>query len=260
MPIDCSAIIITKNEAHQLRHCLESVAFCREIIIVDSGSTDGTVELASQAGCITVVTKDWPGFGAQKQRALERASSRWILSIDADEVVSDGLRQRVESIVSGDGATGNCAYNIRRTNLFLGRELKHGGWGDDYVVRLALRANCHFTPDRVHERLSVNGSIGTIAEPIVHDARATVKDVLEKQTRYVLIGLGSIPSRGGRPRICIPLSSACMTFLTYYVLRLGFLDGALGFYAAASRAQGKFWKKSRLAPVSRQTRSSCESE
>ncbi len=255
MATDCSAIIITKNEAHQLEQCLKSVAFCREIIVVDSGSTDGTVELATQYGCTVVVTKDWPGFGAQKQRALDLASARWILSIDADEVVSRELRERIELIVSSNRADGARGYSVRRINLFLGQELRHGGWGDDDVVRFAMKASCRFTPDRVHEKLSVDGPIETISEPLVHDARASVQDVLEKQMRYVLLGLGSTARVGGVPRISLPLFSALITFLNYYIFRLGFLDGALGFFAAASRAQGKFWKKSGLSPISRVPRS-----
>lgn len=248
MKTGISALIITKNEAHCIAQCLESVAFCDEIILVDSGSTDGTVELAKKFGCKVSIAADWPGFGLQKQRALDLATYEWILSVDSDEVICSRLQESIRKIIADNSADGFFGYKIRRTNLFLGKELKYGGWGDDEVIRLAKRTSCRFSPDRVHEKLLVTGTIGKIHDPIVHHARASLHDVLDKQMRYVLMTRESSMRLGEKPSMVLALLGFWLTFLNYYFLRLGFLDGSLGFFAASSRGQGKFWKKSRIPP------------
>jgi len=250
MKTGISAFIITKNEAHKLAQCLESVAFCDEIIILDSGSTDGTVELAKQYGCKVTLTTDWPGFGIQKQRALDLTSHDWILSVDSDEVISLGLQETIKKIMAKFSSGGFLGYRIRRTNLFLGKELQYGGWGDDEVLRFARRTSCRFSPDRVHEQLLVDGIVGLIDDPIIHHARESLQDVLEKQMRYVLMARKSSMQIGEKPSMISALFGLASTFLNYYFLRLGFLDGTHGFFAASSRAQGKFWTKSQISPMS----------
>ncbi len=249
-----SAVIITKNEAHRLGPCLESVAFCNEIIVVDSGSTDGTVELAQRHGCRVSIAAEWPGFGVQKQRSLDLATHDWILSIDADEVISGELRAAIQKTIAGDDPNGFVGYRIRRLNFFLGVELRFGGWGGDEVVRLARRTHCRFSPDRVHEQLLVSGRVGSIHEPMFHHARASLQDVLEKQGRYAVMAREASSRVGERPSMIRSLVASWITFLNFYVLRLGFLDGKYGFFAAASRAQGKFWKQSGLRPISNATK------
>ncbi|SUV88617.1 transferase [Bordetella pertussis] len=145
-----SVIIITKNEAANILACLESVAFADEFIVVDSGSTDNTVELARDFGARVEVTPDWPGFGPQKNRALDLATGDWVLSIDADERVTPELASEIQAAMAG--ATADC-YEIARLSDFCGRFIRHSGWWPDYVLRLFRRGSARFTDAAVHERV-----------------------------------------------------------------------------------------------------------
>jgi glycosyltransferase involved in cell wall biosynthesis len=241
-----SAIIITKNEEFKIKKCIESVLFCNEIVIVDNGSTDKTLEIATQYGCKILKTNDWPGFGKQKQRALELATSEWILSLDADEVVSEQLRKRLEEIVSQKDNVKTDAYKIYRVNKFLGKELRHGGWGGDVLTRFGKRENLRFTEDQIHESLLVSGTIGFIEDPLYHEARENLGEVLEKQARYITMQKEKQYLQSEITGPVTAVVSAFLSFFNYYIIKGGFLDGAHGFFAAASKAQGKFWKKSGL--------------
>src|SRR5690625_4755128 len=143
-----SVIIITKNEADNIADCLDSVAFADEWIVVDSGSTDDTCRIAREKGADVVSTSDWPGFGPQKNRALERASGQWVLSIDADERVTPELAAEIQAVLQQPRADG---YYIARLSNFCGRWIRHSGWWPDYVLRLFRRESARFTDSLVHE-------------------------------------------------------------------------------------------------------------
>lgn len=241
-----SAIIITKNEESKIKKCLDSILFCNEIIVVDNGSTDKTLDIANEYGCKIYRTNDWPGFGRQKQRALDWATSTWVLSIDADEIVSEDLKNCLVALANNDDINAPNAYKIHRINKFIGKELRYGGWGADILIRFGKRANLKFTEDRVHESMLVSGSIGCIDAPMYHEARENLGEVLEKQARYVMMANKEKDLELGIANPIISTISAFLTFLNYYVIRMGFLDGVHGFFAAVSKAQGKFWKKSGL--------------
>src|SRR5262249_48305601 len=159
-----SAIIITRNEATNVAACLESVAFCNERIVVDSGSDDDTVKIAMAAGA-TVLRHEWAGFGPQKNFALSQARGDWVLSIDADERVSVRLAAEILSTISSAAADG---YEIARLSTFLGRPMRHSGWFPDYVLRLFRREKARFTDDLVHERVICEGPIGRLSGVLDH--------------------------------------------------------------------------------------------
>jgi glycosyltransferase involved in cell wall biosynthesis len=242
-PPTLSAILITKNEAADLHECLESVAFCNEIIVVDQESSDQTIEIALDHNAKVIATRDWPGFGRQKQRALEAATSEWVLSIDADERVPALLRNEIITNLThfaGDSING---FYINRQNYFLGRHLKHGGWSPDYVLRLARRRRCRFDLAPIHERLLVEGSSERLKNPIIHLSYQSRGEILEKRYRYATDGAQKLGQLGRKCSGGLESTlRAVWTFIRHYLLQLGILDGPLGLYAAYCKAAENYFK------------------
>jgi len=234
-----SAIIITKNEARDLPDCLASLAFCDEVVVVDSGSTDGTVPIAEAAGCRVLIRADWAGFGPQKQRALDAATGDWVLSIDADERIPPALATEIRAAIASGGAAG---YRVNRLNSFLGKPLRHGGWYPDRHLRLARRDAARFTPDLVHEKLVVDGTIGELATDMPHLSYGDFDEVLDKQRRYALSGAKQRQATGRKGGVGKAAQRALWLFFRLYVLKRGFLDGRAGFLAATANAQEMFWR------------------
>lgn len=234
-----SAIIITKNEAADLPACLASLTFCDEIVVVDSGSTDETVELAKQAGCRVILRPDWAGFGPQKQRALDAATGDWILSIDADETVPPELAEEISAAIKSNAFAG---YRLNRLNSFLGKPLRYGGWYPDFHLRLARRAVARFSADIVHEKLLVDGAIGDLDTPMQHLTYRDIDELLDKQRRYALSGAEQRRQRGRGGSIGKATIRSLVTFLKLYIGKRGFLDGRHGFIAAATSSQEIFWR------------------
>lgn len=235
-----SAILITRDEAADLPDCLASLAFCDEIVVVDSGSTDTTVAIAEGAGARVTVTSDWPGFGPQKQRALDRATGDWVLSIDADERIPADLAAEIRAAIARGGA--EVGFRLNRRSSFLGRFLLHGGWYPDRILRLARREAARFTPDRVHERLVVDGAVGDLSADMVHHSYRSIDEVLDKGRRYALASAAERRARGKRGGLATALLRATWAFLRHYLLKQGFRDGAHGFVAALAKAQETFWR------------------
>lgn len=234
-----SAILITRDEEANIGACLESVAFCDEIVVVDSGSTDATIAIAEGFGAKVVRTSDWPGFGAQKQRALDLASGDWVLSIDADERITPKLRAEIVAAMADGKSAG---YRINRLSWFLGQPMRHGGWHPDRVLRLARRDRARFSPDSVHERLLVEGPLGDLAEPMLHYSYANVDDVLRKMRSYALASAAERRRKGVSGGLAVAIVRSLFGFLKAYVLKAGFLDGRRGFVAACFKAQETFWR------------------
>ncbi len=235
-----SAILITRDEAADLPECLASLAFCDEIVVVDSGSTDATVAIAEGAGARVTVTSDWPGFGPQKQRALDLATGDWVLSIDADERIPADLAAEIRAAIArGEAEAG---FRLNRRSSFLGRFLLHGGWYPDRILRLARREAARFTPDRVHERLVVEGAVGDLSADMVHHSYRSIDEVLDKGRRYALASAAERRARGKRGGLATALLRATWAFLRHYLLKQGFRDGTHGFVAALAKAQETFWR------------------
>ncbi|MDO8464055.1 MAG: glycosyltransferase family 2 protein [Gallionella sp.] len=239
-----SVIIITKNEAANIRACLESVAWADEIIVVDSGSSDATVEICKGLGA-RLYMHDWPGFGAQKNRALGYATHDWVFSIDADERVTPELRAAIEAVLSDEHDT-CAAYRISRLSSYCGRFMRHSGWYPDPIVRLFKRDVAHFSDDLVHERLQVEGQIGKLDGELLHYAFTDAEEVLQKVNHYSSAGAAMLQGRGRQVTLTGAVLRGLWSFIRTYFLRAGFLDGREGFMLAVSNAEGTYYRYLKL--------------
>lgn len=238
-----SVIIITLNEAHDIAACLESVrGLADEVIVVDSGSTDATVQICERAGARVVITTDWPGFGPQKNRALALATRPWVLSLDADERVTPQLRQSIEAVLTGRDITGCAGYAISRRSQFCGRWVNHSGWSPDWVVRLFRRDAARFSDDAVHERPVINGSGGRLAGLLLHYSYRSREEVMEKTQSYARAGARMLLERSCRVGMLDPFTHGGFAFLRTFVLQAGFLDGVTGLRIARMNARATFLK------------------
>lgn len=237
-----SVIIITRDEAARIGRCLRSVEFADELVVLDSGSTDETIAIARAAGARVEVRADWPGFGPQKNRVLAMATGDWVLSLDADEVVTPELRS---AIVSAIGRGDADCWQVRRRSCFAGRALRFGDWHDDRVTRLFRRGRARFSDDAIHERLLCDGPVPVLDGLLMHFTVETMDDALDKARRYAVAGAPRVAARG-RGGLVPAATHAGWTFLRGYLLRLGFLDGWHGLQLAACNSYGT-WLRYRLA-------------
>ncbi len=237
-----SVTVITHNESAHIAACLKSVAFADEWIVVDSGSTDGTREIAESLGAKVTTTTDWPGFGAQKNRALTLATGRWVLSIDADERVSPELAARIQAAVAGAANSPAAGYELSRLSRFCGQWMRHGDWYPDRVLRLFQRDLGRFTPDRVHERLEVKGTIARLQGDLLHDTMSTLDDAIDKMNRYSAARAQDKVQAGRSGGLGAALSHGLWAFFRSYVVKRGFLDGRLGFVLAVYVAEGTYYR------------------
>ena len=236
-----SVILITKNEASNIEACLSSVAFADEIVVVDSGSTDGTVEIAQRLGARVEITADWPGFGPQKNRALALARHPWVLSIDADERVTPELREEILSVVRGDDT--NSAWEIPRLTQFCGQWIHHCGWTPDHVLRLFRREAARFSDDLVHERVLVDGaSVGRLKTSLLHYSYPTPSHYWRKLEQYSQAWAQQRHQAGQRTSMTRAVAAGVVAFIRSYIFRLGVLDGAMGFAVCTMQAQAAFGK------------------
>jgi len=252
--INLSVILITRNEAHNVAGCLGSVAFADEWIVVDSNSSDGTREIAQGLGAKVVNTSDWPGFGAQKNRALALAQGRWVLSIDADERVGDELAAHIRRVIAADtsgheahassqvASSATVGYELSRLSSFCGQWMRHGDWYPDRVLRLFRREAGRFSDDLVHERLIVEGRIGRLEGELLHESMPTLDSAIDKMNRYTAGRALDKVRAGKRGGLASALSHGVWAFIRCYLLRRGFLDGRLGFVLAVYVAEGTYYR------------------
>lgn len=228
-----SVTVITKNEAGNIVPCLTSVDWADEIIVVDGFSTDGTDRMARDLGA-RLFQEPWKGFAAQKNSAVQKARGPWILSLDADERVTEPLREEIRAVLTKDP---RCeGYLIPRKNFFCGRFIRHGGWHPDLNLRLFLKVSGRFEDRPVHERAVVNGAVGRLHNPMEHYTYHTVDDYLERLKRYSTLAALQLAQKGRRPGWRHVIFRPPFTFVRMYLLQLGFLDGLAGFFLACSYA------------------------
>jgi len=239
-----SVIIITKNEASNIQQCLESVNFADEWIIVDSGSTDGTVDIARTAGATVIETADWPGFGPQKNRALDAATGDWILSVDADERIPDSLREEILATLKQPT---HDAYALPRLSSFCGYFIRHAGWYPDYIVRLFKKDAGRFSTDLVHENVIVKGAqVGHLRSHIIHYSYLDDDVYLRKLGQYSTLGAQQAYGAGKRSSLRKAISHAMAAFIRTYFFKRGFLDGRAGMMVAISSAESAYHKYLKL--------------
>ena len=242
VPGGLSVAIIARNEAHRIARCLKSVAFADQIVVLDSGSTDDTVAIARGLGADVEVTPDWPGFGPQKNRALARCRYRWVLSIDADEQISDALAAEILQVLRAAPAEATVAgYWLRRSSRYCGQVIRHGLWGNDRVLRLFERQRGRFTDARVHESLVCDGETRVLEGILVHDSVDSPEDARSKARRYAFLGAEALRARGRGGSLQGGVHAG-WSFVRGYLLRAGFLDGRFGLTLARLNAAGTFWK------------------
>ena len=244
-PMTFSVIVIAKNEEPSIARALRSVAWADEIVVVDSGSSDRTVDIARKLGAKVTVTGDWPGFGPQKNRALDLATGDWVLSLDADEWLTETSADEIRRAI-GAGATGAAAFRLPRRSSFCGRFMRHSGWWPDYVVRLFRRGSARFSDDSVHERLIVDGTVGTLREPIMHETFVDLEDMLVKMNSYSTLTARRLRQDGKMAGLGEAVSRAVWAFVRTYFLRAGFLDGREGFMLAVATAEGTYYRYAKL--------------
>lgn len=237
-----TVIIAAKNEGHQIRDCVDSVSFADEILVLDSGSTDETAALARSAGATVHIT-DWPGYGLQQQRGIDLAKSEWVLSLDADERVTDILRQEIEAVISQPQFDG---YRLPRHSSFCGVFIEHSGWRPDYTLRLVRRQLAGFTDHFLHAHMTVNGKQGHLRSPIIHYSYRDVDDVLEKLNRYSKGAARDLQVRGGTSTLTKAFMKSLWSFFRTYFLKQGFRDGRMGFVLAVYNSHTTYYKYLRL--------------
>jgi len=237
-----TVIIAAKNEGHQIGACVKSVSFADEILVLDSGSSDDTAEQAKAAGAIVHLT-DWPGYGAQQQRGISLARSEWVLSLDADEVVSDALRHEICSVISKPQFDG---YRLPRYSSFCGVFIEHGGWRPDYTLRLARRQSAGFTDHFLHAHMTVDGETGYLQSPIIHYSYRNLDDVLEKLNRYSRGAAIDLEARGGSSSMTKALMKGLWSFIRTYFLKQGFRDGRIGLVLAIYNSHTTYYKYLRV--------------
>jgi glycosyltransferase involved in cell wall biosynthesis len=233
-----SAIIIAMNEEANIGACLDSIAFCDERIVVDGGSVDATIAIATAKGA-RVVSHPFSGFGPQKNHALSLASGDWVLSIDADERVDAVLAEKILAAVAAGDHDG---YELSRLSYFCGRAMRHSGWYPDYVLRLFRRGRGRFSDDLVHERVICDGSVGRLAGTLTHHSVARLEQALSRVDRYSSAGADMLAASGRKVSFSSGISHGLWAFFRAYVLRFGFLDGREGFLLAVANAEGTYYR------------------
>lgn len=238
-----SVSVIVKNEEKNLPLMLDSVTWADEIVVLDTGSQDRTIEIAKSYGC-KVYESEWLGFGKCKQLAVDYCTNQWILSLDADEVVTTELRQRIGEIL--EQPTKLAGYRIKRKSFYLNKMINHCGWNHDYTLRLFDKTQGGFNDKMVHESVQVPEPIGFIKEPLIHYTYPTTNSHIEKMMLYSTISSQEMFKKGKKGTLSGSFLRAIWKFLDMYFIKLGFLDGKAGFVLCFNSGMGVFWKYAKL--------------
>ncbi|MFT3721268.1 glycosyltransferase family 2 protein [Pseudorhodoferax sp.] len=242
-----TVIIAAKNEAANIADCVRSARFADEVLVLDSGSTDGTPELAAAEGARVVAT-DWPGYGPQQARGIAMARGDWVLSLDADERIGEELRKEILQAIGSGAADG---YRLPRLSSFCGQFIHHSGWRPDYTLRLVRREKAGFTAHFLHAHMTVDGSTRDLRHSLVHYSYRDLDDVLEKLNRYSSGGARDLHERGRSGSLSKAVTHGLWAFVRTYLVRQGFRDGRQGFILAVYNGEMAFYKYLKLAALQR---------
>ncbi|MDB5744950.1 MAG: glycosyl transferase, family 2 [Polaromonas sp.] len=212
-------------------------------MVLDSGSTDNTLEIAASLGAIVQTSPDWKGFGIQKNRVLALATSEWVLSIDADERVTPQLQAEIRAVLENPAFD---IYSFPRLSSYCGQFIYYSGWYPDRVIRLFRRHSARFSDDLVHERIMASSEVGRLKGQLLHESFRNLEAVLDKTNRYSTAGALSLLNKGKTGSLGKALGHGLWAFLRTYFLRLGFMDGRLGLVLAISNAEGTYYRYLKL--------------
>lgn len=242
-----SVTIITLNEEANIGRAIRSAAWAEEVLVVDSGSVDQTVEIARSLGA-RVIHNPWPGYGKQKNFAQDRASHDWVLNIDADEEISAALAGEIRnrlSLVSTDDPRGQsdiAAFEMARKTYYRGRWIRHGGWYPNHLIRLADRRKARWSEPYLHEAWIAQGSVGRLSEALDHFSFESVADQVRTNLNFARLGAQELQRRGRTPSVTLLLLKPWGKFLETYFLKRGFLDGLPGLIISINAAYSMFLK------------------
>lgn len=234
-----SVFVITLNEERNLERCLESVRWADEIVVVDSGSTDGTKDIAERY-TQRIITRPFEGFGLQKSAALAATTNEWVLNLDADEAVSEDLASQIQELLAGKPSA--CGYLIPRRTYYLGLPIRHCGWYPDLQLRLFLREHGRYPDRKVHERVAVDGPIRKLSGNIEHYGFPSFEEHFKKMTSYARAAAEQMHDEGKAFRPGSLILRPTADFLQKFLLRQGFRDGIRGLLVSAMHSYYVFLK------------------
>ncbi len=234
-----SVTLITLNEEQNIARALRSVQWANEIIVVDSGSTDKTIPIAKAMGA-KVFSRDWEGYGQQKNFAHAQATQEWVLNLDADEEVSPELFAELTTAVTG--TTAFAGYFIPRKTFFVGQWIKNGGWYPGYIKRLSKKGMSRWTEPAVHEDLQIDGPVGQFSGAILHHSFPSVESQVLTNLKYAKLGARDLARRNRPATVAHLLFKPWGKFISTYFLKSGFRDGLRGFLISVNAAYSIFLK------------------
>jgi len=247
--MDISAVVITYNEEKNIRRCLQALRWAREIVVVDSVSTDRTVQIAQEyAG--RVIVHPFEGYVGQKNYALDQATLEWVLSVDADEVVTPELLARIEEVWVREKELYD-GFNVNRLSQFSGKWIRHCGWYPDKKLRLFRRSKGRWVGEDLHEKVQLKGRVRDLDADLLHYTYQNLSVNIEKIQKYSAIFAVAQHKRGRRASLLDLIGRPAAKFLKAYVLKKGFLDGRHGLILSGTAAYSVFLKYAKLWELQR---------
>lgn len=240
-----TAIIPSYNEAHNIVEVLKSVNFCDEVILVDSNSTDNTVELA-QPYFDKLLTREYIHSASQKNWAIPQATNEWILLVDADERVTPALKEEIIQLIPNLDTNGHSGYWMGRRNFFMGKQVRYSGWKNDKVIRLFKKSNCKYIDKHVHSEIEADGTVGWLENKLLHYKYVSIDHHVSKLQRYASLQARDFDQKVGKITLFHVVLKPFWGFFKHYIIQLGFLDGFVGFSIAYLRSYGIFMRYVKL--------------
>ena len=244
--MNVSAVLITRNEQENIEDAIRSVSWACEVVVVDAFSSDATVQICRRSGA-RVVQREWKGYVEQKNFAVSQASLDWVLSLDADERVSDALRDEVLQLQE----KGFGGYRIPRRTFFLNQWIQRTSWSPDYQLRLFDRRRGRWHGGRLHESVRVEGRVGRLHSLLLHYSYRSVSDFLLRLDQYSQLAAQDCYERGRRTRSCHLLIGPLAAFFKSYVLKRGFRDGLAGLAVSGLGGASIFFRYLKLLELER---------
>lgn len=249
MKLPLSLVVITRDEEDHIERCLRSVPFASEIIVLDSFSSDKTIEISKAQGA-KVYQEKFLGFGPQRNRAVALASHDWVLCLDADEALSEDAQKAIIALFK-TGEPAKSAYQFARLSYHMGRWIRHGGWFPDWQLRFFDRRRAGWDQALIHEKVIADCEVGRIREPIQHWVFDSLFDQIQTNNKYSTLGAETLQKKGKRFHLFQLLTKPVFKFLETYVWKRGFLDGLPGFVIAVGAAYSIFLKYAKLWELER---------